>query len=493
MEAKQSGQKHNLIIAMNNDAVRIYNISEGNYINLVGDDPKNLLQKHCVKTIDKNDFSSDLLTGDASLAKFYYYDDGFTMVKKDIKDISEIEYYLYDSKLWPSKNYYLHKVKKAPKIEPLILELTEADYKLNKSIHVRQIFQDEELDAFKEYYDNQKLNANVADILKGKSYKVDTYMKLILNNSKMGKGKLTAQKLKECLCLIVTPVGKNKDGEILYSISEFELKNYIDKINSEFIKIKNQNNIKADEMTDGERYDFLESACKEVISKVQDDVLERTNELVFNSNSTTWQEYSDKFLINYKFSLTPIDLKKWKIYKETLLDSRTVHNGFVVQLVEEYALNKSDSKKKIESVERMSSSELLESQSDIDKEKNVSGPFVYPQDTYTVDKTDIIEKLLRIDPINKPTFKLDDLLQLDTSMLVNSTVPPTFSYRNNTYEEEPMYEESEPYTVSTDEFSDSIYSFGNNEAFQDISTDEDLFDGLTEEEIQMFKKSLRRR
>lgn len=469
--------RRNMVIAMKDDAVKIYNIGEADYLKLVFDDPHKLLDKYCVQTYPKNDFSTDLLKGDARLATYYYFDNGFSMIRKDINDINEIEYYLCDGKLWPSKDYYLHKVKKAPKIVPLNRELTALDYKLDNSVHVRQLFQGEELEDFKAFYDKQKINAKVSDFLKGKSYNVNTYIKLILNPSKMGKGKLTAQKLKDCLCLIVTPIGITRSGDIKYSISEFLLETYIDKINSEFIKLKNQNNIKADEMTDNERYDFLETACKEVINNVQTEVLERTNDLVFSSNGKTWEEYSDTFLMNYAYSLTPIDLNKWKIYKETLIDSRTVHNGSIVPLVEENALNKSASKKKITSVSRMSSAELLETQKQIENDKKIEQERNYPSETYTVDKESMLNSLLKIEPSYRPKFKIDDLLKVDDTILPNDWV---------TEEAEVMIP-----SISSDSTVTTIDNVEDVKGFEDISTYEDITSKFTEEEKEFFDMAFR--
>ena len=464
--------RRNMVIAMKDDAVKIYNISEADYLKLVFDDPHKLLEKYCVQTYTKNDFSTDLLKGDARLATYYYFDNGFSMIRKDIDDINEIEYYLCDGKLWPSKEYYLHKVKKAPKIVPLNRELTALDYKLDNSVHIRQLFQGEELDDFKAYYDKQKLNSKVSDFLKGKSYNVNTYIKLILNTSKMGKGKLTAQKLKKSLCLIVTPIGLSRSGEIKYSISEFLLEKYIDKINSEFIKIKNQNNIKADEMTDNERYDFLETACKEVINNVQTEVLERTNDLVFSSNGRTWQDYCDDFLINYSYSLTPIDLDKWKIYRETLVDCRTVHNGSIVPLVVENALNKSASKKKITSVSRMSNAELLETQTEIEKDKIIEQERNYPSETYIADRESMLNSLLRIEPAYKPKFKIDDLLKIDNTIL------PVDWGNNEAEAMMPEFTDESQITV--------IDNVEDIPGFEDISTYEDDTSRFTDEEKEFF-------
>ena len=466
--------RRNMVIAMKDDAVKIYNIGEADYLKLVFDDPNKLLDKYCVQSYPKNDFSTDLLKGDARLASYYYYDNGFSMIRKDIEDINEIEYYLCDGKLWPSKDYYLHKVKKAPKIVPLNRELTAIDYKLDNSIHIRQIFQGEELDDFKAYYDKEKINSKVTDFLKGKMYNVNTYIKLILNTSKMPKGNLTANKLKGSLCLIVTPVGLTRNGDIKYSISEFLLDKYTDKIETEFRKIIKKDNIKAEEMTDTERYDYLENACKIVIDKVQSEVLERTNDLVFGDKAVTWQEYSDKFLINYKFLITDIELEKWKIYKETLVDSRTVHNGSIVPLVEENALIKSSSKKKIESVTRMSNAELLETQSEKDNDKKIESERIYPNETYIADKLSMLNSLLRVEPSYKPKYNMDELLKVDYQL------PKVNAFNNDEAEVSEIVDTTEGYEEA------ETADFG---PFEDISVDAEPL-AISEEEEDFFKMAL---
>ena len=475
-----------LVIEMREDAVRIYHLSESEYLKMSGSDPENRMKKYSmVNPIPKNEFSSGLIKGDARKVKFYYYDNGFSMERKNIDDVSEIEYYLADGKLWPSREYFLHKVKKAPKIVPLNKELTENDYILDNSVHVMQLFQGEELDDFKEYYSKQ--NNNSSDILKGKLYHVNTYIKLILNNAKMGKGKLTADKLKSCSCLIVTPIGKTRTGDIKYSINEFLLEKYVDKIKSEFVKIKNRNNLKVDEMSDSERFNFLEDACINIIDSVQTEILSRTNDLVFNSKGVTWQEFNDNFLIQHSFSLSPIDLSKWKVYKETILDSRTVHNGSIIPLVEENALQKSSSKKKIKSAQRMSSSELLETQKEYDDNRRIEKEREYPKETYTVDKKSLIDRLLKIDSSHKPKYKIPDIYKTD---IISEPEKINIDSSNDTYLEDYNDEFDAGFMVPGLKYDTPLapieneYSFAD--AFQDISEEDDEYSKLSDEEKRFF-------
>ena len=374
-----------MVITMKDDAVRIYNISEEKYEQYLSEGTDNYrLLKYCVAIFQKFDYSPELLKGDASRATTYYYDNGIQMVKKDVKDVKEIKYYKSnDGKLYPSRDFYQYSKKNPSRMLSLSKELTELDYKLDNSIHVNQIFEDDLLDDFKAYYDT--LNTQTTnEFTKGKYYNVSTYIKLILNPSKTSKGKLTAAKLKGSICLIVTPIGIDASGEIKYSFTEFALDKYIDKINSKFIIIKNKNNKTADNMSDIERFDFLESAAIEVIHEIQDEILSRTNTVIFNSNGITWEEYSEKFLVKYGFDLINFDSKKWKIYIETLLDSRTIHNGYIVPLVIENEHQKVNTNNQVENVRTMTRDELLVPESDkIDEETFDEEPYSVEEDDYS--------------------------------------------------------------------------------------------------------------
>lgn len=333
-----------MLIAMTNDCVTVYSLEEKQYLELLKNTNSKIeLNNSIILSISKEDYSPlrlyNQLGNSLSRLDFYYYDNGSSMTRKSINDILDIKYYEdNEGKRWPSHEY-LEFIQTKAVISQEQSYLIELDAKLNKCSHINTLFKMDDLIDFKRCYDQtpetQALDMNI----RGKFYEVPSFSRLILRKNNK---KLTSAQLENNIFIIVTPSGVTERGKVKYLISEYKLtKKDCDEVNKIFRKYLKENNVKVDSLSEMNKYAYFDRAVMEHVQNVRGG-LEQLNggtSISFGGTSQTWNEYKALFFSTHGYPIENFS-SNWLIFSKTILDARTINNGFIVPLIiENYQYN----------------------------------------------------------------------------------------------------------------------------------------------------------
>ncbi len=345
-----------MLVAVTNDCVNVYSLDEEQYLELLKNPNGNeQLNKSIILSILKQDYSPmklyNQLGSSLSRLDFYYYDNGRAMTRKSITDLFDIKYYEdKDSQRWPSYEY-MEFIKTAVSISPKQASLIELDYKLNKCSHINGMFTPTDITDFKRCYDQTDETKALSSDIRGKFYEVPSFSRLILRKNNK---KLTSAQLENNIFIIVTPSGLTERGKVKYFISEYKLtKKDCDEVNKIFRKYLKENNMKVDSLSESDKYSYFDRAVSEHVQNVRGG-LEQLNggtSISLSGNSKTWNEYKATFFSTHGYPIENFS-SNWLIFSKTILDARTVKDGFIVPLIIEHYQNQMINDYNIKSIEQ---------------------------------------------------------------------------------------------------------------------------------------------
>lgn len=326
-----------MIVAMTNDSVTVYNLEEKQYLEILKEPNNNeQLNDNIILSIKKGDYSPmrlyKQLDESVSRLDFYYYDNGSTMTRKNITDIFDIKYYEdKNARKWPSYEY-MEFIQSTVTISQKQASLIELDNKLNKCSHINMLFTPDELIDFKRCYDQTVETKALPSDLRGKLYEVPSFSRLIIRKNNR---KLTSAQLENNIFIIVTPSGLTERGKVKYFVSEYKLtKKDCDEVNKIFRKYLKENNMKVDSLSEADKYAYFDRAVSEHVQNVRGG-LEQLNggtSISWSGNSKTWNEYKAIFFSTHGYPLENFS-SNWLIFSRTILDARTVSDGFIIPLI----------------------------------------------------------------------------------------------------------------------------------------------------------------
>lgn len=374
-----------MLVTMTNDSVTVYNLEEQQYLDLLTKtNSSEQLSNSIVLSILKDDYSVMKLyqeLGDHLYRiNFYYYDNGSAMCRKNITDILDIKYYEdREGKRWPSYEY-MEYIKNTVTILPQQASLIELDNKLNKCLHINTIFTPTELIDFKRGYDQTAETKALPLDIRGKFYEVPTFSRLILRKNNR---KLTSNQLENNIFVIATPTGLTESGKVKYFVSEYKLtKKDCDEVNKIFRKYLKENNIKVDSLSEKDKYSYFDRAVSEHVQNVRGG-LEQLNggtSINLSGNPKTWNEYKATFFSTNGYPLENFS-SNWLIFNKTILDARTVSDGFIIPLIiEDYQhnmiLNPTEAQSKLNTEESVIPDDIEQEQVDLEQDDDL---FSHPE------------------------------------------------------------------------------------------------------------------
>lgn len=374
-----------MLVTMTNDNVSVYNLEEQQYLELLRQaNCSEQLSNSIILSISKDDYSPmklyNKLGPSLSRLTFYYYDNGSSMSRKGITDIFEIKYYEdKEGKRWPSYEY-MEFIKTTVTILPQQVSLIELDNKLNKCLHINTIFTPAELIDFKRGYDQTAETKALPSDIRGKFYEIPTFSRLILRKNKR---KITSNQLENNIFVIATPAGLTESGKVKYFVSEYKLtKKDCDEVNKIFRKYLKENNIKVDSLSEIDKYSYFDRAVSEHVQNVRGG-LEQLNggtSINLSGNPKTWNEYKATFFSTHGYPLENFS-SNWLIFNKTLVDARTVKDGFIIPLIiEDYQHNMINDHTNVESKQEteeiMISEDLAPNTEDLEQDDDL---FSHPE------------------------------------------------------------------------------------------------------------------
>lgn len=153
-----------------------------------------------------------------------------------------------------------------------------------------------------------------------------TYAKLMLKSSS-----LTSKGLEGSVVVFALPVGENKEGKVIFSMTEAVVQpDTAKKVNSEIQKIY-RNSLK--NISQEERFTTTEKLVISEIKSNQEEIskLSSVKSLNISDEKYTWDEYSIKFLDTYGYEPTEFNYSNWIEYKTTMIDTRNLNWNNVKQ------------------------------------------------------------------------------------------------------------------------------------------------------------------
>ena len=342
-----------MVVALTNDRVYVYDIDEFLYINIIsGLDFKSTdLDEYKIYDIAKSKYTPLRMSQDLGdqLARinYYYYDNGREMVKKTVNDVFDIKYYEDSAgELWPSKEYYQY-VNSNVSTNMKYAEIIALDHELNACKHIQSLLSLTAIEDFKRYYDNtqqySELSNEAAALAISKYYDVTSYGKLIIIKD---KGKLTSAKLEGNVFVSVSPAGIDENGVTRYFYSEFLItKQDTADINIIFRRLLKEEGLKADSMTEQEKYLYYNHAVLEHTKNIRGELESASNKIpqFINNHTYTEEELKNNFKLKHGRELPDLSSMgiEWLKHITTRLDARNVRNGYIVPLIiEEYQREK---------------------------------------------------------------------------------------------------------------------------------------------------------
>lgn len=450
-----------VVILMTNDSVAVYDISEPDFDELLSKDflTKNdaRLEHHKVYEILKAGYTSlklqqqlgDMLNGiDA-----YYYDNGSFICKKDITSIDEVQYYEDENGgLWASQEYE-QAMHSGVKISLKQAELTSLDNRLNRYSHIQNLLPPSLIEEFKRLYDGEAfIQARRAQFSHCDSpyvinsfYEVPSVSKLIVRNNNK---KLTAALLDGNVFLTVAKAGINDAGETKYFVQEYRItKQDIPEINKMFRKYLKEDKLKVDDLTDDERFLYLDRSVREYRKKLINELngVSAKERTIVSDTTWTWNAYKAAFLAKYGYTVPSLD-DSWAPFDQTTIDARTIHNGYIMPItIENYQRDASSLKTNVVRTNNpVITSRPQEVRRFIANTGDTSDiPKVYPRDYSLLNYPSIEEYLVIEDedkslapqPVAHPTSSSDTLKEevvtpTNTNQAPTKTLPK-YSYRSS--------------------------------------------------------------
>ena len=360
-----------MVVALTNDKVYVYDIDEFLYINITSDpDFKSTdLDEYKVYDLPKGMYTPIRMSKDLgerlARIKFFYYDNGREMVRKEVNDVFDIKYYEDDAgELWASKEYYQY-VNSNVSTNIKYAEIIALDNELNACKHLQTLLSLSAIEEFKRYYDSDskrqyaELSSDIRELATGKFYDVTSFGKLILLED---YDKLTSAKLEGNVFVSISPAGITEDGTMKYFYSEY-LITYQDTtdITVIFRKLLKEEGLKANLLTDVEKYIYYNRAVLEHTKNIRGELESATNKvaLFINSHTYTADELKDNFKLKHGKELPELGTFgiDWLKHITTRLDARNVHNGYIVPLVlEEFQRENTITQTREEAKENMEAS-----------------------------------------------------------------------------------------------------------------------------------------
>lgn len=333
-----------MVITMTNDKVTVIDITEQQYEAALLNNSLSEYNDKIIYECDKLRYvpikmQIKLSSYDSNISS-YYYDNGKKMVKKMVDSILSIKYY-EDEKhnLWPSEEFYLNK-QNALSIDYSKSELIELDSKLNRCDHIKNLISSKKYEDFLRLYNSieyrekkrNQFNYEMSFDLISRFHNIKTKGKLIVRKNNK---KLTANQLVGCIYYMAAPAGLTENNELKYFYKKYEItKLDVDEINKIFRRLLRNNKQKAAELSDIDRYNYLNNAVREYVQKLYSDMnfLGTKKNNIISDDTKTWMLLKSLFLKECGFTLPDYN-DTWQDFNEIIIDDRIYDNGVITPLV----------------------------------------------------------------------------------------------------------------------------------------------------------------
>ncbi len=410
-----------MVIVMTNDSVSVYDMDNATFEAITTSEglSSDKLKSSKVYEILKVGYTPEKLeqqlAGKLSNVHSYYYDNGSSLVCKEISSIAEVNYFTdRNGDLWPSEEYSLN-INGHATLDIMQAQLVSLDNELNSRNHLQNVLSPDLIPYFKAYYDTpsfiQQKKSYIphcdADYVLASFYEVQSFSKLIIRRK--NNQKLSTSNLEENVFLTVTPVGE-ANGENIYCIEEYQItKKDATEIGKIYRRYLKDDGVKANDLSEQEKYVYYDRAVRQYRQNILGELegVSSKERSVINPNVSTWHFYKSHFLSKYGYPVGDFD-DTWALFEKTLIDARSVHNGYIVPIT-------------IEAYQR----ENVKKTADIEETKtdDNEGRFI----TEDVDNSDLGEDLFANPDVMEPSLDKEDVFTAPDVMGSSSDKEVTFT------------------------------------------------------------------
>ncbi len=335
-----------MVIVMTNDSVSVYKISEEEFERIIAlPNHDSELSKNKIYEVPKGGYSlakmQQQLGDDLFQVKSYYYDNGMSLIKKNISSLEDIQYYEDENHLlWPSKDYSSNS-SHVVSVSMKQAELIALDYELNACDHIANLLPPHLVEEFKKLYNQDAYHQkkaqyypHLSDSLLDYFYDVESFSKLIVKNNNTP---LTYKQLEGCVFLTVTPAGINMAGETTYFIEEYIItKQDTEEIGKLYRKYLKDDAVKVAYLSEEDKYMYLDRSVREYRKSLIGDLsrVGSKSRDILNGKTYTWSAYKAEFFNKYGYIVGEFD-SSWVSFDIVKIDARTIHNGYIVPMITE--------------------------------------------------------------------------------------------------------------------------------------------------------------